>query len=180
MNKIKEHLDRCLKEMRIDSELQGEILNKTTGTWQSKKAGKRHYQKIGAAAVILFFCMTSVTALGAAVPSVQNWIFRVSPEVAGLLYPIEESCEKEGIRLSVVAGINDEHNADIYFTLQDMEGKGRTSDKADLMDSAGINGSSISGVEFINYEEETQTAFYVLHESGKNICKNRQTVYFSN
>ena len=166
MNKIKEHLDRCLKEMRIDSELQGEILNKTTGTWQSKKAGKRHYQKIGAAAVILFFCMTSVTALGAAVPSVQNWIFRVSPEVAGLLYPIEESCEKEGIRLSVVAGINDEHNADIYFTLQDMEGKGRTSDKADLMDSAGINGSSISGVEFINYEEETQTAFYVLHESG--------------
>lgn len=166
MNKIKEHLDQCLKEMKIDSELKGEIINKTTGTWKSKKAGKRYYQRIGAAAVILLFCMTSVTVLGAAVPSVQNWIFRVSPEVAGLLYSIEESCEKEGIRLSVVAGINDEHNADIYFTLQDMEGKGRTSDKADLMDSAGINGSSISSVEFINYEEETQTAFYVLHESG--------------
>lgn len=40
MNKIKEHLDRCLKEMRIDSELQGEILNKTTGTWQSKRPEK--------------------------------------------------------------------------------------------------------------------------------------------
>ena len=41
MNKIKEHLDRCLKEMRIDSELQGEILNKTTGTWPEKDITKK-------------------------------------------------------------------------------------------------------------------------------------------
>lgn len=189
MNKIKEHLDECLKEVKIDNELHGEILNKieekdrgeaydgkTAGTIQRKKDGKRkYYRRIGAAAAVLFFCMTSVTVLGAAVPAVQNWIFRISPEVAGFLYPIEESCEKEGIRLSVVAGVNDEHNAEIYFTLQDTEGKGRVSDKADLMDSAGINGSTLGGVEFLNYEEETQTAFYVIHESGN--YKNRRNVF---
>lgn len=190
MNRIKEHLDECLKEVKIDDELYGEILNKieaedreeaayngkTAGTGQRKKDAKRkYYRRIGAAAAVLFFCMTSVTVLGAAVPAVQNWIFRISPEVAGFLYPIEESCEKEGIRLSVVAGVNDEHNAEIYFTLQDTEGKGRVSDKADLMDSAGINGSTLGGVEFLNYEEETQTAFYVIHESGN--YKSRRNVF---
>lgn len=168
MNKIKEHLDDSLREMKIDGELQKEILKKTIGEKSFGKGRKRknYFRGISVAAAVLFFALTSITVLGAAVPGVQNWIFRISPELAGFLYPIGESCEKEGIRLSVVAGINDEHNADIYFTLQDMEGKGRTSDKADLMDSAGINGSWISGVEFLNYEEESQTAFYVLHESG--------------
>lgn len=46
------------------------------------------------------------------------------------------------------------------------KGRGGPRIKQTLWTLQGINGSSISGVEFINYEEETQTAFYVLHESG--------------
>lgn len=169
MNKLKTHLDESLKKIKVNQELREEILQQTVDENTSGKyqRGRKGYLKsAGIAAGFLAFFLTSVTVAGAKIPMIQNWLYHLSPQLTAILYPVEESCEKDGIRLTVVAGVNDQHNADIYFTIQDTEGKGRTKTKADFMDSAGIDGSSITNVEFLNYDEKSQTACYVLHESG--------------
>lgn len=169
MNRLKMHLDESLKEIKLSKELRNEILQQTVNKNASDKYGrgrKGYLKSAGIAAGFLVFFLTSVTVTGAKVPMIQNWLYHLSPQLTEILYPIEESCEKEGIRLTVIAGVNDQHNADIYFTIQDTEGKGRTKTKADFMDSAGIDGSSITNVELLSYDEESQTACYVLHESG--------------
>ncbi len=199
MNKIKEHLDNTLKDMKVDEKLRDEILketvyagiregdrpkndgedNKESSTGSSKK-GKRINRKlrsIGAAAAVIFFCLTTLTVLGGEIPAIQYWINQVSPGLAEFLYPVTGSCEKEGICVSVIAGVNDEHHADIYFTIRDTEGKMRTVSKADFMDSAGLDGGSVSNVEFISYDESTQTALYVLHESGGRNWSNKRNTF---
>ena len=168
MNKIKEHLDNTLKDMKVDEKLRDEILKETVYAGvrrgeRPKKRINRKFRSIGAAAAVIFFCLTTLTVLGGEIPAIQYWINQVSPGLAEFLYPVTGSCEKEGICVSVIAGVNDEHHADIYFTIRDTEGKMRTVSKADFMDSAGLDGGSVSNVEFISYDESTQTALYVLH-----------------
>lgn len=215
MNKIKEHLDDSLKELKVDGELREEILKKTVYAGErkeesrqnneentkesrrnngentkesmksrtenkgirSKQKGRNKFRGIGAAAAVIVFCLTTLTVAGAEIPALQYWLHQISPDLAEFLYPVTGSCEKNGIRVSVIAGVNDEHHADIYFTIQDTEGKTRTVSKADFMDSAGIDGGSISNVEFISYDESTQTALYVLHESGGRNWANRRNTF---
>lgn len=177
MNKLKAHLDDRLKAVVMDEELKKEILDKTVN---GKKGGKRNgnvMRSMGIVAASVVFFMTSVTVAGAAVPAVRDWMYKSVPELAEFLYSAGESCEKEGIRVTVVAGINDEHNADIYFTVQDETGRGRTTNKVDFMDSAGINGGRIANVELLDYNEEDQTALYVLHESGGEKFANRKNTF---
>lgn len=179
MNKLKMHLDDKLKDMVMDENLKKEILDKTVyekADRGNRKRGKA-IQGIGIAAAVMVFCMTSVTVAGAVFPKVCNWLYERAPKLAEFFYPVEESCEREGIRVTVVAGINDDHNADVYFTIQDETGKGRTTDKVDFMDSAGINGSRFTNVELLDYNEEDQTALYVLHESGGEDFSNRKNTF---
>jgi len=179
MNKLKTHLDESLKEIKVSEDLRDEILQQTAAKDIPSKhrRKKRYLHSAGIAAALMVFFLTSVTVAGAKVPLIQKWIHHLSPQLAAVLYPIEESCEKEGIRLTVVAGVNDEHNADIYFTIQDTEKKGRAAKKADFMDTAGIDGSSVTNVEFLSYDEESQTACYVLHESGEIGFENSRNVF---
>ncbi|MBP3460458.1 MAG: hypothetical protein J6K58_14745 [Lachnospiraceae bacterium] len=180
MNRLKAHLDENLKEIKVNTELRDEILQQTVNEKASRKyrRGRKGWlHSAGIAAGLLAFFLTSVTVAGAKVPMIQKWIHHLSPQLAAILYPIEESCEKEGIRLTVVAGVNDQRNGDIYFTIQDTEGEGRTAKKVDFMDSAGIDGSSITNVEFLSYDEESQTACYVLHESGERNFENSRNTF---
>lgn len=188
MNRIKEHLDNSLKKMKVDEKLREEILEETVyaGVREKKRktdkqANRRRINRklrgIGAAAAVIFFCLTTLTVAGGEIPAIQYWINQISPGLAEFLYPVTGSCEKEGICVSVIAGVNDEHHADIYFTIRDTEGKMRTVSKVDFMDSAGLNSGSVSNVEFISYDESTQTALYVLHESGGRNWINRKNTF---
>ena len=177
MNRIKEHLDESLSNMKVSGELKGSILERTLYK-EEKRSWRRsgNYKSVGVAAAIVIFFMTSVT-VAAGSPKVQNWIYRFSPELVQFLYPVEEACEKAGIRFEVIAGINDDRNADIYFTIQDTEGKGRTSTGVDFMDTAGMDGCFITNVEYLSYDEETQKGYYVLHESGGSGLENCRNTF---
>lgn len=181
MNKLKTHLEENLRNVTLSEEVKAEILVQIVHEKTEGKAAEiikpRRLCSAGVAAVMAVFFLTSATVAAANLSVVQNWIFRTSPELAGVLYSIEDSCEKNGIRLSVSAGVNDEENADIYFTIEDTEGKGRVTDKVDFMDTAGIDGSRVTNVEFLDYDEETQTAYYVLHESKGENFANRRNVF---
>ncbi len=94
MNKLKVRLDENLKEIKVSEELRNEILRQTAAEGLSRKYQRRkgYLHSAGIAAALLVFFLTSVTAAGAKIPLIQKWIHHLSPRLAAVLYPIEESC----------------------------------------------------------------------------------------
>ncbi len=174
MNDLKAYIDNKLSDITVSSELEKKILQQTKGREKRKKTGI----KGAVAAAVLCLCLTcSATVLAASVPSVNDWLYRLSPQFAQFLYPIQKSSESQGIRLQVLSATNDDHNTVVYFSIQDMEGKGRVSENLDLCDSESIEGPSIFGTEIIAYDEKTNTAYFEMHGSGGRDMSNQMATF---
>lgn len=145
---------------------------------KSKQSAKKAAWKgaVVAAAVCLFLTC-SVTALAASVPVVNDFIYKLSPEFARVLYPVSRSSEDQGIKLEVLYAANDNHSVVVYFSIQDMEGKGRVSENLDLCDSEYVEGPFAFGTELIFYEEETNTAYYKMEAVGGTDMANRMVTF---
>lgn len=177
MNKLKAHLDEQMKNITISPGLTRRILNEAQ---EKKKPGRVHVGRLAAAAAAICLVLScSVTALAATVPSVNEWVYSYSPELAEFLYPVNLICEDQGIKLTVLSAANDEYSARVYFSLQDTEGKGRITENLDLCDTADVTGSNAftrminSHVEQVGYDAETQTAIFLLGSvSAEKLASN--------
>lgn len=165
MNKIKSHMNDTLSDIIISSELKENILNSTV----NKPSKNHHFSAKRAvcllAAIILIFS-TVTTAFASVNPTANNIVYSVNPQLAQFLYPINKTCEKQGIRLTVLEAINDDRNIIAYFTLEDTEGKGRVNERLDLCDSYGVDGPTVYNVSFESYDEKTGKALYCMTANG--------------
>lgn len=115
---------------------------------------------LGAAAFLLFS-----TGIGAAhIPSLNHLVSIVSPEIANLLQPIEVSTENDGIKVEVVAAMNDGDMAVIYVTLQDKM-ENRIDETLDLYDYS-LTGARMFNSQVVHYDEETKTATVRIQGNG--------------
>lgn len=131
-----------------------------------------------AAAVCICVCF-GVPVLAANVPPVYRLVSQVSPELAQLFMPVQESDEDQGIRMEVVAAYIHDNEAGIYIAMQDLEGD-RIDETTDLYDSYYINTrySCASGCQRLGYDEETGTVTFLITISqweGQDIEKERVT-----
>lgn len=109
-----------------------------------------------------FFVFTGVGA--AYVPSLNHLVGLVSPQVAVMLQPIEMSSEDNGIKMEVIAAMNDDEMAVIYVTLQDLTGD-RIDETLDLYDYS-FTGARIMTSEIVNFDETTNTATLRIQGNG--------------
>lgn len=165
MNKMKSHMDDTLSDIIISSKLKENILNSTA----NKQSKNHHFSAKRAvcllAAIILIFS-TVTTAFASVNPTANNIVYSVNPQLAQFLYPINKTCEKQGIKLTVLEAINDDRNIIAYFTLEDTEGKGRVNERLDLCDSYGVDGPTVYNVSFESYDEKTGKALYCMTANG--------------
>lgn len=166
MNNIKVYLDEKLKEVKVSKELSNRILEDTSEKVSFiKKVTSTGKIAVIVATICLFFTV-SVTVMAATSSAFNDFIYTMNPSLAKLLYPINQTSEDQGIRVEVLYAANDNYNAKVFFTIQDVLGKNRINDRLDLCDSCDINGPTAFGVEFISYDKETQTALFMLNGMG--------------
>ena len=180
MNDLKLYMDDKLADITLNSQLAEKILQQTEGKCmaEEKRKGKREMPWKGAvAAALCLFLTCSVTVLAASVPSVNDWIYKWNPRFAQMLYPIQKSSEDQGIKLEILSAANDDHNIVVYFSIQDMEGKGRVDANLDLCDSEHVEGPLAFGTEIIDYDEKTSTAYYKMHGSGGKDMSNQMVTF---
>ncbi len=118
---------------------------------------------LAAAAVVMLCFMISVPVIaGGAIPF-YDILYTVSPRTAQYFKPVQMSCEDEGIRMEVVATYIHENTAEIYISMQDLEG-GRIDETTDLFDSCSINTpyNSIGHCEKVSYDSETATVTFLI------------------
>lgn len=176
MNDMKIYLDDRLKTVVVKSGLKEDILEETTKV-DSKENVRGFRRSMTAAAALCLFFIMSVTVLASTVPAVNNFLYSITPELAELLQPINKIAESQGIKVEIMYAVNDSHRARVYFTIQDTEGKNRVGKDIDLCDTCHIDGPTMFGLNKISYDEETQTAFFMLDGSGEGNLTGKVTSF---
>ena len=128
------------------------------------KKRKNIWVKWGAMAAC--FCLVvsfAVPAMAASSSAFYNVLYEISPGTAQFFKPVQLSCEDNGIRMEVVSAYIHEDTADIYISMQDLEGT-RFDETIDLFDSYQINTPFDCTGHCIlsSYDPDTQTATFLI------------------
>ncbi|MBQ1554131.1 MAG: DUF4179 domain-containing protein [Clostridia bacterium] len=174
---LKEHMDTKMEDIRvnktmkqnimaqIESEQNHETIRKSSGKWNRKKL------ILMAAAAVLIAAYPVTAGAQAAYHVVSGWVTAaVSGEVAQNIYPVNDSATDQGIQVEVESAVNDNHNALVFITVQDTEGKGRLGEDIDLCDSfdldiGGVKGHVVATAVMDSYDPVTQTARFYTYQT---------------
>lgn len=110
----------------------------------------RHLLSAGTAFVLCLLCATGVLA---SMPGYAQKLDMLSKEALSFLQPVEEICEAAGLRLEVIAAMNDGHSAIIYLGLTDLTGQDRL-DKTTRLSRISMTGMSYVSCENVHERED--------------------------
>lgn len=177
MNDMKTYLDDKLGDMRMREELKQNILDKTMGVEERRGYRFRLPKAVLAAAAFCLMLMTATTAFAAVVPGINDILYSFYPELAESLYPVNQSVSDEGIEVAVLYAANDKHSASVYFSVRDTQMRGRVDETLDLMDTCRIEGPFVTGIQLAAYDEDTQTAFFLMQGNGAHDLSGRMNSF---
>lgn len=165
---FKDSIDRRLSAVQMDQQLRSRILDSCRPVAvSSPPAGRRRWglvrRGVAVAAACAVIFSTSLVCIAANRP-LRDSLSRLGDDVLLMLQPINTVSESSGIRMEVLAAMNDDDIAVIYLTLQDTEKLGRLDDSIELQsftvqvqNGAGEE-TLFSNTDVLWYDEETQTA----------------------
>lgn len=115
------------------------------------------------AACLCLVISLAVPAMAATIPAFYDMLYAISPATAQFFKPVQRSCEDNGIRMEVMAAYIHEDTAEIYISMQDLDGT-RLDETVDLFDSYHINTpfDCTGHCGLSSYDPETQTATFLI------------------
>lgn len=124
---IRRAIDARLSLLTVSKEMEGRILSRNR---------KRNPRKLRPALVAMAACLCvllAIPALAAAIPGFRKFLGAIRSDVVQLLQPVELASESSGIRMEVLAAMNDDESVVAYITMRDISG-GQMNGKVDLYD----------------------------------------------
>lgn len=128
---------------------------------RTKRTGLKKWCAIAACLCLVFILAAPVMA--ASMPAFYNMLYTVSPATAQFFKPVQLSCEDNGIRMEVSAAYIHDNIAEIYISVQDLEGT-KFDETIDLFDSYQINTPFDCSAHCIlsGYDPDTHTAEFLI------------------
>ena len=120
---------------------------------------------LGIAAAVCLCIALALPVMAATIPSFNRLVSLVSPQIAQKLQPIELVSVSNGIKMEVVAAMNDDDTAVVYLTMQDLTGN-RIDESMNLLDGFSISGANMLTSEIVDFDAKTKTATLRLMGSG--------------
>lgn len=108
--------------------------------------------------------LISISVAAAIIPSFNNLLYFVSPEIALVLQQVSHTSEDKGIRMEVVAAMNDHEMAVIYVTMQDLI-ENRIDETLDLYNFS-LTGGQMFNSQIVNFDKETGIATLLIQING--------------
>lgn len=162
---MKEAYQKALEKIRPSENLRQQTLNEMKTIFREKKNKKKCWWKIPAVIAVCSICLLgSLPVMAAFVPGFAELVALISPELAGMLTPVQLSCTDNGIRMQVEAVIQDEEEIVAYLTLQDLE-RDRIDESIDLYNYV-IYGYTTFTHQVIDYDEQLKKATIQIQAFG--------------
>lgn len=165
---MKAVLDKQLSGIAVHEQLEKRII-------ALPKARQKARQRSMAAIVACGLLLIALPVLAATSPGFQALLSQVGDKIAGMLQPIELVCESNGIRMEVVAAMNDDSKAAVYITLRDVTGD-RLEGNIDLY-NYGISRTGMSFTNGAQYDEATRTATLRILAYGGDQLNGRKVTF---
>ena len=124
---------------------------------------RRVPRRAAAALAVLAVVLFTGGHVAARIPAGYELMYALSPALAQKFAPVQESCVSSGILMEVVGAYIRGNEADIYITMQDLEGD-RIDASADLLDSYSIHRpfSSSATCRRLDFDEQTGKATFLI------------------
>ena len=166
---FKEDYKKMNNSIKPDPALVNETINRISDPEARPQRRKTAFYKkpLAICAMLMVLLLGSVPVLAANVPAAYEVLYAVSPEAAQYFKPVQKTCVKDGIEMTVLSAYIHGSTAEIYLSMRDLEGE-RIDETIDLFDSYDIRMpfDSSGTCRLERYDDETKTAvFYVLIES---------------
>jgi hypothetical protein len=149
----------------IDTRLAGLQLNDDLASRVVSSGQPRGTKKPLVVAAALGLCLIlAVPVMAATLPGFNRLLSLLSPEMAQILQPVALVSESTGIKMEVLAAMNDDDTAVAYLTMQDLTGD-RIKGSIDLYNYS-ISAGHMFTHEMIAYDEPSKTATIRLLANG--------------
>lgn len=139
---------------------------------KSERSKGKIKKKVVIPLVASLFLIFSVGVGAATIPSLNNLLSIVNPQIALFLQPINVSSEDKGIKMKVVGAMNDDEMAVIYVTMQDLKGN-RIDETLDIYDYSLTDGHMFNS-QIVDYDETTNTATLRIQANGGKELNNKK------
>lgn len=148
--------------LRSMSDVDNELIIESEKAFGGKKKFARARKWLVYAACFCLCMYFTVPALAANDFSYEI-MYRISPQIAQKLKPVNLSSESNGIEMKVIAAEIDGDKANILVEFRDTQG-GRISGITSLMDSYSIHTpySQSGGCSMVKFDEQTKTATFMI------------------
>ena len=115
---VRHSIDTGLESMQGNPFLAQRILNQER-TEQPVMKKKISFAFILAMILLLAFAATAIA--GSVNEDFNAWLYRIWPEAATALMPVDMSCENNGIRLEIISAVADGEELYITYSMEDLE-----------------------------------------------------------
>ncbi|WP_340029270.1 hypothetical protein MHB71_08185 [Paenibacillus sp. FSL H7-0940] len=160
-----------------DSSLYPPILYPSVPSAQTKKSmnKRKRYRKAIYIPVTaaLSLCLVTGAAASVGIIDLSTVLHFLGADRIGILQPVHQVSEDQGIRMEVIGAVRDGDTTEIYVSLSDLTGH-RIDDTLDVYDYR-ITGGNANNAQIIHYDDANQTAIVRFLIQGK-VSKNRITV----
>lgn len=141
------------------------IAQHSKSSWWARHAGITGRWKMPALAAGAF-CICVLAAaplLTCKVEAVYQILYQISPHMAQFFMPVHKTDIQNGIKMEVVSVGIGEDMAQVYLSMQDLEGD-RVDETMDLYDSYSLNCpfNHVGNCQFLGYEDETGKASFLV------------------
>lgn len=151
-------------QIRPEEKLVRTVVKKAEKHERKYKSKGVFFRRTAIALATVCVCLyVAMPVLASSAESVYRMMYLVSPAVAQYFMPVQKLDVDNGIKMEVVSAFIHGNTAEIYITMQDLEGD-RIDDTTDLFDSYSINSpfDCLGHCERAGYEESTKTATFLI------------------
>ena len=115
-------------------------------------------------AMILLIVSIATAVAGAVNEDFNTWLYRIWPEAAMKLMPVDLSCDREGIRMELINAVAEGNEVYLTFSMKDLEGDRINANSHTWMR---FGYDYANGLKYFNepmtFNEETKTLIYGEH-----------------
>ncbi|PJN62620.1 hypothetical protein PAEAM_21830 [Paenibacillus sp. GM1FR] len=162
---------------RSDSSFYPPILYPSAPSAQTKESmnRRRKYRKAIYIPVTaaLSLCLVTGAAASMGIIDLPSILHFLGADRIGILQPVHQVSEDQGIRMEVIGAVRDGDTTEIYVSLSDLTGQ-RIDETLDVYDYR-VTGGNANNAQIIHYDEANKTAIVRFLIQGK-VSKNRITV----
>ena len=164
---VREAIDTNLADVRLSEQEKQEILARCRQqAAETHRPIRKMPRRMVAVAAVFLMAVCLGGGVLAAAPELRQSLVVLGNETLQQLQPVNQVSEDQGIRMEVLAGIDDGNAAAVFISLQDTTGQGRIEPNSQLY-TAEISGRGFTSGEVVQYDPQTQTVMLRLTADGQ-------------